>query len=168
MNPRADIGLEAAHIGEVVLQGQGRRENPCVGDLAESGDGSLAVDFVLGEATEKLDREIVVEKVGQGKGRDNFGADIGVSSGDHGAARAHRRLAVRIDHGAESAHHEVPIVASGHGGNRPADHGKPQPDHGHRASRRTSHPLSPSLRKSSRILGMLRASIKRRPDPVSD
>ena len=53
----ADIRLEPAHAGEVVLRGQGRREDPGVGDLAEIGDGPLAVDLVLGEAAEQLECE---------------------------------------------------------------------------------------------------------------
>jgi hypothetical protein len=49
----------------MVLQGQSRRENPGVGNLAETGNGSLAVDLVPGEATEELDREILAEEICQ-------------------------------------------------------------------------------------------------------
>ena len=54
----ADIRLPFAHAGEVILQGERRREDPGVGDLAEIGDRPLALDGVLREAAEQLGRDI--------------------------------------------------------------------------------------------------------------
>jgi hypothetical protein len=49
----------------MVLQGQSGREDLGVGDLTKRCDGPLPVDLVLGEATEHLDREILVEEIAE-------------------------------------------------------------------------------------------------------
>ena len=49
-----------------------------------------------------------------------------VGAGDHQAAGFHGRVGVRIDHGAEHPHLEIPVVAACGGGKRPADQAKPQ------------------------------------------
>ncbi len=114
----ADIRLPFAHAGEVVLQGERRREDPGVGDLVQAADRPLAVDLVLGEAAEQLGREILGEVVAERKRRDHLGADGGIGAGDDGAARAHGRVAVGIDHGAEHLDLKLAVVASGRGRQR--------------------------------------------------
>ena len=95
---------------------------------------ALAVDVVLGEAAEQLEREVLVEVIAKRQRRNDLGADIGVGAGDHRAAGAHRRVGLRIDHGRKHPHLEVPVVAAGRGGKHPADHAKPHAQGGQGAA----------------------------------
>jgi hypothetical protein len=65
LHARADIRLVLTARIEVVICGERRREDPGVGDLMQAGDGPLAFDIVLGKTAEQLERQILVEKVGQ-------------------------------------------------------------------------------------------------------
>jgi hypothetical protein len=95
-------------------------------NLAEIGDGPLAVDLMLGEAAEQLECEVLVEVITQRQRRNDLGADIGIGAGDREAARGDRRIGVGIDHGGQHPHLDIAVVASGRGGERPANHAKSQ------------------------------------------
>jgi hypothetical protein len=95
-------------------------------NLAEIGDGPLAVDLMLGEAAEQLECEVLVEVITQRQRRNDLGADIGIGAGDREAAPGDRRIGVGIDYGGQHPHLDIAVVASGRGGERPANHAKSQ------------------------------------------
>lgn len=55
----ADIGLEGAEIGKVVLQRECRREHPDLADLAQPADRPLAVDIGVGGAENEFGGDVV-------------------------------------------------------------------------------------------------------------